>query len=252
MISVLYMGQKPLGERLFNTVLGNSEAFRLAFAVSNEIGEETWWKSNNIYITCRERGIPFISNARRYTERILELMDSAKPDILISVQHAWILPAAVLEKVGGRAYNLHCAPLPEYKGYNSFSHAILNGDDSYGVTIHEMAEKVDEGDIILDKRFAINGGETSWSLYNKTCEAGVEIFGEFLRLLAKGAPLPRRSMQGDGKFYGRNSLDGLKLINDAADAREVDLKSRAFYFPPFEPAFFIADGKKHHVLPPNS
>ena len=54
-----------------------------------------------------------------------------KINTLISVQHKWIMSKKILSKFGCNAFNFHNAKLPEYKGYNSLSHSILNGDSKH-------------------------------------------------------------------------------------------------------------------------
>jgi hypothetical protein len=50
-------------------------------------------------------------------------------------------------------------------------------------------------------------------------------------------------------IYPRNALSEHREILNTADEVEVDRKSRAFWFPPFEPAFYRTVGKKYYVVP---
>jgi len=52
-------------------------------------------------------------------------------------------------------YNFHPAPLPEYKGTDIYARAIKEKQTMWGVTLHKMTDKVDEGEIILRKDFPI-------------------------------------------------------------------------------------------------
>jgi len=52
-------------------------------------------------------------------------------------------------------YNYHPAPLPEYKGISIYADAIKNKAKEWGVTLHRMTEKIDEGEIIDEIRFKI-------------------------------------------------------------------------------------------------
>ena len=57
------------------------------------------------------------------------------------------------------------------------------------------------------------------------------------------------TIKGKGHFYSINSIVGLKEISSIEKFNEVNRKSRAFYYPPHEPAYFISDGKKYYVIP---
>ena len=61
--------------------------------------------------------------------------------------------------------------------------------------------------------------------------------------------LAQKLVGSEGQYYRRNSIEGLKRIEDPCDADEVDRKCRAFYFPPFEPAHFEKGGRRFYVLP---
>jgi len=50
-------------------------------------------------------------------------------------------------------YNYHPAPLPEYPGINCYSHAIHDRVRRYGVTLHQMTNTVDQGEIIEKNMF---------------------------------------------------------------------------------------------------
>ena len=61
--------------------------------------------------------------------------------------------------------------------------------------------------------------------------------------------IPHKKVIGKGRLYKRKSIEGLKEIVSLADFDEVDKKSRAFYYPPHEPAYFILKNKKYYVSP---
>lgn len=117
----------------------------------------------------------------------------------------------MLKEVNYNAFNLHLAKLPEYKGYNSFNHAILNGDKRYGVTLHWMSECVDEGYAAYEDDFAIEATDRAYSLYKKAEETGYELFVKFISDLLSGTVSKERTFQG-GRFYQRNTINTLRKI----------------------------------------
>ena len=60
------------------------------------------------------------------------------------------------------------APLPEYKGCNQFSFAIIDEVNEFGTTIHEIEASIDSGPIIAEKRFFINNNLWVKDLYELT------------------------------------------------------------------------------------
>lgn len=249
MYNVLFLGQKWAGERCFDLLtqrLGSQ--MRLCGVVSNT-SPDVWWRSNRIHRTCVGQRIPFVGNERRNNDAIRELMDSLKVNLLLSVQHPWILPPDILARVNYQGFNIHNARLPEYKGYNACNHVILNQETEYISTLHWLVDLVDAGAVAFEESVPILPEDTARSLYDKALDATEVLFTRLLDCLLEGKPVPRIPIQGEGTFYPRDSINALRQIQDPTDAAEVDLKSRALFFPPFEPSFYLLDGKKVYVLP---
>lgn len=259
MSRVLFLGQKAIGERCFDLLEASSLEVR---GVSSNTSQDVWWGTNGIYQKARNRSIPFIATDRpseqipytagdkNHTKEMLELIFTEKIDLILSVQHPWILPKSVLEAVNHKAYNLHNAKLPEYKGYNAVNHSILNGEKRHFSTVHKMVEEVDAGDLVMERSTEIYPEDTALSLYDKTGITCEQMFAKFMEWLERNWLLPATPQKGESHFYPRNSLDKEREINNPVCGEELDPKSRAFYFPPFEPAFIrMFGGAKHYVLP---
>lgn len=249
MINCLFLGQKPIGDLCFNYLTDfNFKNLRIASVVSNH-STNNWWKTNNIYNNAKKKNIPFLSNESRHEKEIMSLIDTNRIELIISVQHPWIISEEIINRVKGRSFNLHNAKLPEYRGYNSYNYAILNGESQYFCTLHYLTPEVDVGPIVIEKGFNVDSSATAFSLYNKSNECAFTIFREFVELIENQQTLPQKKMIGGGNFYSRSSLSGLRLISNLRDVDEVARISRAMYFPPFEPAFFLFNGVKYHVIP---
>lgn len=104
--------------------------------------------------------------------------------------------------------NLHLAPLPQYRGFYAFTHAIANGEDSFGVTLHYVDEGIDTGPIIATKPVPI--ADTPVMLMHRASDAGFRLFEfmapQIIEAAKLGKPLPATPQEGEGCYYGRNSL----------------------------------------------
>lgn len=247
---VLYMGQKPIGERCFELLaLNQNDCYQIAGVVSNQSVQNVWWHSNKPYQYSREHEIAFIDNEKRNEDAIIELIQKRNINLIISVGHNWILSEEILNTVKHEAVNLHLAKLPDYKGNYTYNHAILNGEKQYGVTLHWMDKKVDEGDYIYTALFRITDDDTAYSLYQKSIVEGEKVFEKYICCLKEDKSVPRKKIEGEGNFYSKSSLKGLREIKEIADSNEIQIKSRAFYFPPFESAYLLIGGKKYYIIP---
>ena len=133
-------------------------------------------------------GIPFLANVVRAEQEIANLIDRTGADTLISVQHPWVLAESLLQAVSMRAFNLHNAPLPSYRGHNAANHDS-NGELEFAATIHWMAPEPDAGPIAFEERFSIREDETARLLHARAAEAGLAAFGRLADALAAGAEI---------------------------------------------------------------
>ena len=95
---------------------------------------------------CEEHGIEYLESKAPNSEPVLERLREIAPDYLFSIYNPNILKPAILG-IPKAAINFHAAPLPRYRGTNTFSWAIINGDHDYGVAWHIMEPTIDTGDM---------------------------------------------------------------------------------------------------------
>jgi natural product biosynthesis luciferase-like monooxygenase protein len=129
-----------------------------------------------------QQGLRILQDARQ----LCESPELQPLDYVFSVTNLSVLPSQVISLARVAAINFHDGPLPEYAGLNTPVWALLNGEREYGITWHWMTDKVDQGAIVAQKRFAIDANETALSLNTKCFEAGIAGFEELLPHLATG------------------------------------------------------------------
>ena len=105
------------------------------------------------------------------------------PELIVVVAYGCILPQSVLDIPKFGCINLHVSLLPKYRGSAPVQWAVLNGDSETGVSIMQMDEGLDTGDMILKKEVPIAEDETGESLHDKLAQAGAELCVETLKAL---------------------------------------------------------------------
>ena len=93
-------------------------------------------------------------------------------DIFVVAAFGQILPKELLEVPKYGCINVHASLLPKYRGAAPIQWAILNGDPYTGVTIMQMGEGLDDGDIIMQEKVEITADETGGSLFEKLAVVG--------------------------------------------------------------------------------
>jgi methionyl-tRNA formyltransferase len=248
----MFLGQGPLAEFGYRALVDAAAAADICVPVvcSNPCADNTWWGTAGIREAASEKSARFIPNTERNDFELAKDADELAVNCLVSVGHPWVLREDLLRSVSdGAAFNLHNAPLPRFGGFNTSSHAILEGVPHFGATLHWMEPVADAGPIAFEENFEIPRDATAKSLHALTLEAGRRLFMQLTDCLVEGRLPPRVPMAGPTKIYPRQALSEHREIANVTDQAEVDRKSRAFWFPPFEPAFYHCGGQKFYVVP---
>mgnify|MGYP000057873692 FL=1 len=102
------------------------------------------------------------------------------------VAYGCILPRSVLEAPKYGCINLHVSLLPKYRGSAPVQWAVLNGDAETGVSIMQMDEGLDTGDVLACERIKIDPEETSGQLFDRVTAVGARVLCETLPAIAAG------------------------------------------------------------------
>ena len=97
-----------------------------------------------------------------------------------------MLPKSVWAMPEYGTFNLHASLLPEYRGAAPINWAIINGETKTGVTTFFIDDKIDTGEIILQKEIEIAPDEIVGQLHDKLMYLGAGLVAETVDLISKG------------------------------------------------------------------
>ena len=111
-------------------------------------------------------------------------------DLIVLAGFLSILTPEFTKKWEGKIINVHPALLPKYGGkgmYGKYVHqAVLEaGDEVSGASVHYVTPGIDEGEIVLQKEFKVEKGDTVEDLQRKVAEVEKEIMIEAIEKLSK-------------------------------------------------------------------
>lgn len=122
------------------------------------------------------RGIPVLAPGRIRTDQAArERILSVGADIHIVVAYGQIIPHAVHYPPRHHSLNVHFSLLPKYRGAAPVQWTVLNGDAETGVTIIELDDRMDEGDILAQERVAVRPRETAAALERRLAVLGADL-----------------------------------------------------------------------------
>ncbi len=139
-----------------------------------------------------KKNIPVLQPTRLKDQDLLTSLKKLKADLMVVVAYGRILPAVILNITPSGAINVHGSILPAYRGAAPIQRAILNGESQTGVTIMQLDEGMDTGDILLTTTLTISDDDTSLSLAIKMAELGSNALIEALAKLEKNDLPPTR------------------------------------------------------------
>ena len=100
-------------------------------------------------------------------KKILTLLKKEKIKFICLAGFMKILSKDFIQKFDGKIINIHPSLLPKYKGLNTHRRAITNKDKFAGCTVHYVTEKLDSGEIIMQKKIKIAAKDNVASLAKK-------------------------------------------------------------------------------------
>ena len=162
-------------------------------------------------------------------------LEAARPDILVVAAYGLILPNWMLELPRLGALNIHASLLPRWRGAAPVQRAIEAGDALTGVTIMQMNQGLDTGDICLAEPIAIDAADTAATLTERLAHLGARLVVEALGLAACGE-LPRTPQLTEGASYAHKIGKHEAAIDWRLPAAAIERKLRAF--DPFPGASF--------------
>jgi len=235
---ILFLGSKPIGYDCFNYLISVKEELEIDIAGVLTTSRKEFEGEHDLTALAAAHNIPVLTSPD----------DIPVCDILYSVQYHRILTAEQIAKATQVAVNMHMAPLPEYRGSNQFSFAIIEGKTDFGTTIHIMDPRIDHGDILFQKRFPIP--ENCWvdDLYKLTRNASLHLFRQTLKHIVTGQyqPLPQQHLisRYGTSLHMRSEINELRHINLEWPDEKIDRHVRATSMPGFEPPYCIIGGQK--------
>jgi methionyl-tRNA formyltransferase len=166
-------------------------------------------------------------------------------DAAVVAAYGLILPRPILDAPGFGCLNVHASLLPRWRGAAPIQRAILAGDTETGITIMQMDEGLDTGDMILAEATPIGPEDTGGTLHDRLAEMGARLIVQALDLVAERRARPQRQPAA-GVTYAKKIERAETRIDWRGRAGDEALRVRAFA--PAPGAFFERDGERVRVL----
>lgn len=166
-----------------------SSAFKIPLVITQpdrKKGRGKKFQEPSVKIAARELGLTVMQPHNISEQSIIELLRNINPDVIVVAAYGQIIPKEILELPKYGCLNVHASLLPKYRGAAPIHWAIINGEEETGVTIMQMDEGLDTGDILARKSIKINVDETLGDIHDKLANQGAELMIRVLDKLPEG------------------------------------------------------------------
>lgn len=171
--------------------------------------------------TALQHGLDVYQPERVRNEEFVEFLRSLNADIIVVSAFGQILPKSILEMTKYGCINIHASLLPKYRGAAPIQWSIIDGEEKTGVTIQQMNEGIDTGDILEAEEVKIDVKETGGSLFDKLAETGAGLIVRTMEHIEQGKVNPVK--QDDSKSnYAKMLTKELGNIDFSKSAESIE------------------------------
>lgn len=170
-----------------------------------------------------EKQIPVLQPVRIKRPEAIEELKRYPADVFVVAAFGQILSKEILEMPRLGCINIHASLLPKYRGSSPIQWAVINGEEKSGVTIMQMNEGVDTGDILYQKEISLDRKETGESLFEKLAVLGGEAIVEALSLLEEGKlkPIPQNEEEASHTTMLNKAMGQLDFSKSAQELERL-------------------------------
>ena len=164
-----------------------------------------------------------------------------KADACVVAAYGLILPKPVLDAPRLGCLNIHASLLPRWRGAAPIQRAIIAGDEKSGVTIMQVDEGLDTGDMLLVEETPITVDTTASDLHDRLSEMGAQMI-----VKALSGSVTREAQPGYGATYAAKLGRNEGRLDWSMSAAELERRVRALN--PWPGVWFEYAGTRVKVL----
>lgn len=203
------------------------------------------WLPSPVKVMALAHQLPIMQPERIRDGDFLEILRSLAPDLIVLAAYGQRLPREIIAQPPLGCLNIHPSLLPKYRGAAPINWAIINGEKVTGVTIMQMTEEMDAGDIILQEEAAIGADETFDQVHDRLAHRGAELLIRAITMAVSGT-VHRMPQKGAAITYAPRLRKEDGLLRWEQDVSSIVNLIRGLASTPG--AFTFLDGKKLKIL----
>ena len=242
---ILFMGTPDIAAESLAALLGAGHEVCAVFTRRDKpVGRKQILTAPPVKQLAQQHDIPVYQPRTLRDGSSDELIRQLAPDIIVVVAYGCIIPPQLLHTAKYGCINLHVSLLPKYRGSAPIQWAVLNGDAETGVSIMQLDEGLDTGDVLMVEPVAIDPEETSGELFDRVSAVGAKTLVDALAKIEAGQLTPVPQDHSKATLAPPLSKDTARFAF-TEDAAHIHNWVRGMN--PWPTAWFEQDGKRIKV-----
>jgi methionyl-tRNA formyltransferase len=193
----------------------------------------------------RAHNVPVLQPERLRDPAVAETLRQHGPDLAVVAAYGKLIPADLLLLPRLGMLNVHASLLPKYRGAAPIHRSIINGEVETGVTIMQMVEALDAGDMLAKVVRPIGPDETSVDVERALAQEGARLLLDVIERLEVGT-IRSEPQDDSASTYAPRLRKEEGLIDWTQSARRIHDRVRGLY--PWPHAYSFLDGSRLILL----
>lgn len=196
-MKICFMATPDIALPTLQALIDNHTVTCVVTQPDKPVGRGKKMTSPPVKVLAESYNIPVLQPEKAKSSVFFDVLKTYEFDIIVVIAYGQILPKTILDMAKHGAINIHGSLLPKYRGAGPIQWAIINGEKTTGVTIMQMNEGMDTGDIILKREIQISN-HTSGHMFKEMAVVGAEALIEAISQIENGTATrtPQDETQG--------------------------------------------------------
>ena len=240
-MKIMFMGTPEISATCLRRLV--TDGFEVVCAVTGEDkprGRKMIMTPTDVKRAAEELKIPVYTPKTLRDGSFDSVLEEISPDLIVVVAYGKILPASVINYPRYGCINLHVSLLPKYRGAAPMQRAIMEGERETGVTVMQMDEGLDTGDILAVEKFLIGPTDDFEAIHDRSAEIGSALLSRIIPEIERGTVTPIKQDDTKSSYAKKVEKADCKL-DFTLSAEKLDCIIRGVT--PIPGAFAYLDGK---------
>lgn len=188
MTSIIFMGTPQFAVPILKGLIDNNYQIEAVVTQPDKkIGRKQKLTPTPVKVFAQTQNLPIYQPEKLTKSDELNELVKLHADLIVTAAYGQFLPNKLLDSVKIAPINVHGSLLPKYRGGAPIQYALMNGDKTTGITIMQMAAKMDAGDIYSQESIEIKPEDTAGTLFEKLSYLGRDLLLKTLPKIIDGS-----------------------------------------------------------------